>query len=163
MIVTLGAVGTKARAVRADAIAVAILALAELDVINPNASDEVEFVTRDINVGTLVSLNWDERNCEIRDTYRRFGLEGDVEEPFHWRKRGRAVERHPHWAAPDLERWFDWPGRDPLDEDGTRMSARCRSWPATRKAKQDGAIDLVTLGRSRARQACRKRYPKGCK
>jgi hypothetical protein len=130
--------------------------------IDPDASDEVEFVTRDIDVGMLVSLNWDERNFEIRHVDRRFCLEGDVVEPFHWRKRGRAVECYSHWAAPDLERWLDWPGRDPLDEDSTRMSARCRSRPATREAEEDGAINLVTLGRCHARQACRKRYPKGC-
>ena len=46
VIVSLGAVGTKARVVRADAIAITILALAELDVIDPDAPDEVEFVTR---------------------------------------------------------------------------------------------------------------------
>ncbi len=123
MIVTLRSIRTEARAVRADAIAVAILALAELDVINPNASDEVEFVTRDIDVGTLVSLNRDEKDCEIRHADRRFFPEGNVVEPLHWRKRGRAVERHSHRAAPDLERWLDRPGRDPLDEDSTCMSA----------------------------------------
>ena len=54
VVITLCAVGTKTCAVGSDAIAISILALAELDVKHADAADEIEGITRDIDVSVLV-------------------------------------------------------------------------------------------------------------
>lgn len=59
VVITLRAVGTKTCAVGSDAIAISILALAELDVKDTDAADEVEGVARNVDVGLLVRLDFD--------------------------------------------------------------------------------------------------------
>ncbi len=54
VIVALDPVGAEARRVRGDAVAVSVPALAELDVKHADAADEIEGITRDIDVGALV-------------------------------------------------------------------------------------------------------------
>ena len=54
VIVALDPVGAEARGVRCDAVAVSVLALAELDVKHADAADEIEGITRDVDVSVLV-------------------------------------------------------------------------------------------------------------
>jgi hypothetical protein len=121
--------------------------LSELNVVDADASHEVEFVTRDIDVGALAVLDRDKGGCEIRTTDRRFGGIGDVEETLHLREWGRAVEFGPHRTAPYLQGGLDRPGCDALDEDGSGVGAGYRCGPAARKAKEDRAVHLIGLNR----------------
>jgi len=147
VVITLRAVGTKTCAVGSYAIAISILALAELDVKDPDAANEVEGITRDVDISALVRLDLDQGQGSLRHADLRRIPEGNVVQPFHWRLHGRGAERRPHRAAPDLQGRLDRPGRDPADEDRPCMGTRRRCGPAACQTEQDGAVHLIGLRR----------------
>jgi hypothetical protein len=93
VVITLCAVGTKTCAVGSDAIAISILALAELDVKHADAPNEVESIARNVDISALVRLDLDQGQGILRHADLRRIPEGDVVQPFHWRLHGRGAER----------------------------------------------------------------------
>ena len=147
VVITLCAVGTKSCAVGSDAIAISILALAELDVKHANAPNEVESIARNVDISALVRLDLDQGQGILWHANLRRIPDGDVVQPFHWRLHGRGAERRTHWAPPDLQGRLNRPGRDPANEDRPCMGTRRRCRPAARQTEQDGAVDLIGVRR----------------
>lgn len=84
VVVTLRAVGAETCAVRSDAIAITILALAELDVKDADAANEVEGITRDVDISAFVRLDLDQGQGILRHADLRRIPEGNIVQPFHW-------------------------------------------------------------------------------
>ncbi|SDJ60865.1 hypothetical protein SAMN04487993_10671, partial [Salipiger marinus] len=66
-IIALHTVGAEPSRVVADAITVTILMLAELDMVDADAPNEVEGAARDVDIGAFIGLRQHERTCRIRE------------------------------------------------------------------------------------------------
>ena len=164
-IVALRAIGAETGGIAANAVAIAVLMLAELDVVDPNAAHEVENIAGDVDIGLPLGLREDKSRHFDRDgqgTFTRLA-ERNVIEPLHRAERRTVAEGRAHRAAPDLQGRLDRPGRDAANELGAGPRAGDRGWPSAGEAQKDGAVDLVALCHNGGRaQYCSGQGQRGC-
>src|SRR6056297_2662650 len=63
-----------------------------------------------------------------------------------------VLVRRAQRTAPDLQRWFHWPGRNPSNEFCAGSRTRDGCWPTTGQTQKDRAVDRIGLSSCVRRQ-----------
>ena len=115
------AVGPEAHVITLRAIIVATaLAMTVMPHIpDTDRAHEIEFQATDVDIGTAFDYLCQNDLGELL-TRLVAGLPN-----FPGRTLQRHAVRNTHWAPPDLQRWLNWPGRDPADKHGAGMGTFC--------------------------------------